>query len=240
MRQLPLSAALLTFLDELEFTEAALSADEETADLAKLFAEQIELWETTFKAERVTRRAVTRAEAVVALRNAKLDAHTTKFGASVLAESGGDRKSPFFRRFFTVAPSAFVRQPLRKQCELTLHVMAAEIGKLDKHHPLKSFASSLTGLATLALTALETRTKAKAERAVASNDVDEWKEGVNTLRLSTYAELLKIAADKAYGKAWVEAFFRVETTGGTGEDAAEPLPAAGNASAGSSSAHADG
>jgi len=172
MRQLPLSAGLLTFLDELEFTEAALSADEETAELAKPLLEQIELWEAIFKAERQSRRAVTRAEAVVALRNVKLDAHTTKFGASVLAEASGDRKSPFFRRFFTVAPSAFVRQPLRKQCEVTLHVMAAEIGKLDKKHPLKGFGASLSNLATEALAALEVRTKAKAERATAGNAVD--------------------------------------------------------------------
>jgi hypothetical protein len=107
---------------------------------------------------------------VVALRNAKLDAHTTKFGANVLAEAGGDRKSPFFRRFFTVAPSTFVRQPLRKQCEATLHVMVAELGKLDKKHALKPFAASLTSLATDAISALEARTKAKAERATVSND----------------------------------------------------------------------
>ncbi len=226
MRQIPLTAGLLTFLDEIEFTEAGLAADEETAELAKPFHEQIEAWEATFKAEHQSRRAVTRAEALVALRNAKLDGHTTKFGASVLAEAGGDRKSPFFRRFFAVAPSTFVRQPLRKQCELTLHVVVAEIGKLDKNHLLKPFAASLEDFAKQALSALDARTKAKADRGIASNDIDEWKEGVNTLRLSTYAELLKIAAEKGYGKSWVEAFFRAESASGATSDA-EAEPAAG-------------
>ena len=51
---------------------------------------------------------------------------------SVLAESGNDRKGPFFRRFFPVAPSELVRRPLRKQAEHTITVMAVELGKLDK------------------------------------------------------------------------------------------------------------
>jgi hypothetical protein len=102
----------------------------------------------------------------------------------------------------------------------------AELGKLDPKHVLKPFAGSLTAFANQALSALETRTKAKAERAIVGNDVDEWKEGVNTLRVSTYAELLKIAAEKGYGKAWVEAFFRSESASDSGGDAGEDAPGA--------------
>ncbi len=226
MRRIPLTASMLIYLDHLEFSEAALSADEETAELAAPFHAEIEAWEAMFKAERQSRRVVTQAEAVVAIKNVKLDTHTNKFGVAVLAEAGGDRKGPFFRRFFTVAPSSFVRQPLRKQCELTLHVVVAELGKLDPKHSLKPFASSLAAFANQALAALETRTKAKAERAVVGNDIDEWKEGVNTLRASTYAELLKIAAEKGYGKAWAEAFFRSESAADSASDAEADAPAA--------------
>jgi hypothetical protein len=49
-----------------------------------------------------------------------------------------------------------------------------------------------------------------------------------------------IAADKAYGKGSVEAFFRADRASGFGEDTSEPSPTPGNASAGSASAHADG
>lgn len=234
MRKIPLSSSLSTFLDVLEYVEAALSADDETAELAKPFHEQIEEWEGVFKKERSGRRAVVRAEAVVAVRNARLDAITTRFGASVLAEAGGDRKSPYFRRFFTVAPSQVVRQPLRKQAEHTLHVFAAELEKLEKKHPLRAHLAPLTSLAKSALAALDERTKAKSERTMSANDVDEWKEGCNALLLSTYAELLKLAAEKGLGRAWPDSFFPSErATAETGEpatpggDAAPATPEAG-------------
>jgi hypothetical protein len=233
MRRLQLSASLLTFLDVLEYVEAGLSADEETKDLAKPFHEELGGWEGVFKKEREGRRGVTRAEAVLAVRNAQLDGHTLKFGASVLAEAGGDRKGAFFRRFFTVAPSSFVRQPLRKQCEHTLHVVLAEIDKLDKKSPLRAFGGSLGDMAKAALKALDARNKAKADRTTGGNDVDEWKEGVNALLLTTYAELLKIAADKGYSRAWADSFFPSDSAGASDAaapgDAGAPGEAAGGA-----------
>jgi hypothetical protein len=221
MRKIPMTASLLTFLDEIEYEHAALSADDETKELAKPFEEELEAWEAVFKKEREGRRSVIRAEALVAVRNAQLDTATIRFGASVLGEAGGDRKGAFFRRFFSVAPSQFVRQPLRKQCEHTLNVMAAELDKLDKKHALRAFAEPLAKLAKGALASLDARAKAKADRSRGANDVEEWKEGVNALRLSTYAELLKIAAEKGYTRAWADSFFPSEATSG-GEEAPAP------------------
>src|SRR5687768_11365536 len=143
MRKIPTSASLLTFLDDLEYTEAALSAEPETSDFALPFREEIEAWEPIFKKEREGRRNVTRAEAVVAVRNTQLDTTTTRFGASALGETGGDRKGSFFRKFFSIAPSQFIRQPLRKQSEHTLNVMVAELEKLDAKHPLRPYAAPL-------------------------------------------------------------------------------------------------
>jgi hypothetical protein len=233
MRKIPLSASLLTFLEQLEYPEAALSADEETADLAKPFREQIEEWDEIFKKERTGRRAIVRAEAIVAVANARLDQKTTRFGVSVLAEVGGDRKSPFFRRFFSKAPSQFVRQALRKQCEQTLTVVVAELEKLDKKHALKVYQAPLTSLAKAALAALDSRAKIKGERTGDTNDIEEWKEGCNALRLSTYAELLKIAAEKGYGRAWADSFFPSESSGVA---ESEELPAPDGAGEAGSSA----
>jgi hypothetical protein len=229
MRQIPLSASLLTFIDEIDYTEAALLANEETAALAKPFTHAIADWESAFKAERQTRREVTRADAVVAVRNAALDSATTKFGVQTLAEAGGDRSHALFRRFFTVAPSVFVRQPLRKQAEHTLNVIVAELGKLEKDSPLKIAGKHLQKLAQAALDALDARSKSKGDRATKSNEVDEWKEGVNTLRTTTYAELLKHSAEKGYGKAWASAFFRddasARASAASGDEPAPPADA---------------
>lgn len=225
MRKIPLSSGLLTFLEDLEFTEAALSADEDAKDLAPAFQAEIDVWEAVFKKERAGRRGVVRAEALVAVRNAQLDDRTTRFGAAVLAEAGGNRKSSFFRRFFSVAPSQLVRRPLRKQCEDTLHLVLAELAKLDPAHPLQGHADPLKTLAETALQALDDRNKAKADRSVRNNDVDEWKEGVNTLRLSTYAELLKITADKGHGRAWADSFFQSDPGEPAAEEPTAPPPA---------------
>jgi hypothetical protein len=221
VRKIPLSASLLTFLDDLEFTEAALSAHPETADFALPFREEIEAWEPIFKKEREGRRNVTRAEALVAVRNTQLDATTTRFGASALGEAGGDRKNASFRKFFPIAPSQFIRKPLRKQCEHTLNAMIPELDKLDKNHPLAAYSAPLAALAKDALKALDARSKAKAQRSLATSDVDEWKEGVNALRLTAHAELLKIAAENGFNRAWADAFFQSDPTA-AGDDADPP------------------
>jgi len=214
MRRLQQSSSTIIFLEEIEYTDAALAADVLTAELGKPFVAAAESWESIFKAERQARRTVGRTEAVVSVRNGQLDVITTRFGAGVLSEAGADRASPFFRRFFPIAPSVLVRQPLRKQCEYTQNVVVEELSKLEgKAQGLKAFARPLETTAKAALAALDARSKAKAERAITHNDVDEWKEGINTLRLSTYAELLKIAIAEGYPRSWADNFFRLGPVG---------------------------
>jgi hypothetical protein len=84
--------------------------------------------------------------------------------------------------------------------------------------PLKPFAASLSKGIKEALSALDERSKAKGARQAASNEIDEWKEGINALRTTTYAELLKVATEKGLGKAWGETFFR-SSSSASGSDA---------------------
>ena len=99
MRKLALAASLLTVLDELEYSEAGLAADPDASELAAAFEEEITAWGEQFSAERASRRAVTRAEAVVAVRDGQIDRLTQRFAAQVLVEATGDRKAAAFRRF---------------------------------------------------------------------------------------------------------------------------------------------
>ncbi|MDC0746149.1 hypothetical protein [Polyangium mundeleinium] len=213
MRQIPLSYGLLYFLDDLEFTEAALAADEDAALLAPPFTEAIGEWEGLFAQERAARRGVTRAEAVVAVRNERLDSLTKRFGAAVRAFA-----PELLGKFFGgAAPGQFVRKGLRAQCEKTRDVLLPEAKKLGPHHELTPFAAPLDPVSNAALAALDVRTKAKGNRQIVSNETDEWKEGINALRTTTYAELLKIATTKKFPKSWVESFFR-KPDGAKGED----------------------
>jgi hypothetical protein len=210
MRKLSPARSLLFYLEELEYTEAALSADPLTTELAAPFHARIEEWNGVFQRERLARRAVVRAEAVVAVRNNLLDTLTKRFAAVVLAEAGGERKSSFFKRFFAEAPSDFIAQPLRAQCERTRDKLIPEVEKQPDDSPLKSFAARLRAHVKDALDALTARSKSRGENASAADDVSDWKEGVQKLRAVTYAELLKVAVEKNLSRDWVETFFRSE------------------------------
>lgn len=229
MRQIPLDSSLLVFLDELEFTEAAISADPLAADLAASFEEEIGAWAEVFQRQRRARRAVVRADALVAVLDGALDRVTTRFGGQALVEAGQDRKGSAFRRFFPTAPSEFIRGALRKQCERTRDVIVPEIGKLPEGSPLRPFAEPLLKGAKDAIAALAARAKAQGEAATVGSDVTEWKEGVNRLRTTAHAELVKIAAAQNLGRTWPEVFFRsAESTRAESDPTpapVEPVPA---------------
>jgi len=221
MRTISKTSSMLTFLEEIEYSEAALAAEPETADLAEPYRQELETWTSRFKADRSARREVVRAEAVVSIRNQQLDELTTRFGGVVLVEAGQDRKSTFFRRFFPVAPSQFIRQGLRTQCERTRDGILAEIGKLEEKSPLKPFEAPMRRAMDRALEALDGRAGVKAARASVALDLDEWKERVNQLRLTTYAELLKLAAEQGHGRGWADSFFRLDARGGAAQEDVE-------------------
>ena len=225
MRLINLNSSLLVYLDELEYTEAALRAEPETAELAEPFHAAIDTWGPTFQRQRDSRRDIVRAEAVVGVRNAQIDRLTQRFGGMLLVESGQDRRSTFFRRFFPVAPSEFIRQSLRTQCERTRDVIVPELEKLDATNTLRAFITPLSDGAKAALAALTARSKAKGEAAMATSDVEEWKEGVNQLRRSTYAELMKIAAEQRYPRDWPEMFFRTAADSSAEDDVVAPVVA---------------
>ncbi len=136
-------------------------------------------------------------------------------------ESGQDRKSTFSRRFFPIPPSVFIRRSLRKQCQTTLNVLVAEADKLPESSLLKPMADVLRTAANSGLEALDARNEGEAQRTLAGNDVTEWKEGINALRLSTYGELFKLASAKGYGRRWADTFFRINRDTG-GEEEPEP------------------
>jgi len=215
MRQLSLSRSLLFFLEELEYSEAALSADPDAASLAVPFRDALEEWNALFNKERLGRRGVIRAEAVVNVRNERIDATTIRFGALARVTA-----PDVLNRCFNLAPGKFVRRNLRQQCEATKNTIVPEIAKLNADNALKPFAPQLDSLAQDALTALDDRARAMANRQSSANDVLEFKEGVNALRTTTYAELLKIAVDHHLPKSWTESFFRKADA----DDAPEPEP----------------
>ena len=184
MKQIALSSSLLVYLDELEFTEAALRADPDAAELAEAFDEEVRAWPEVFQKQRAA-----------------------------------------FRGFFPTAPSEFVRGALRKRSERTRDVIVRELEKLPAGSSLRAFSTPLLTGAKAAIDALVARAKAQGEAATVGSDVTEWKEGVNRLRTTTHAELVKIAVAQNLGRAWPEVFFRTaDTARAEGEGNAPPEP----------------
>lgn len=229
MRQIPGTFSLAYYLDELEFTEAALAADPDAADLAPVFAEEIEGWTEVFQRSRAARREVVRADAVVAVRDRQLDAPTSRFATAALLAANNDRESETFRGFFPMAPSAFVRQSLRKQAERTRDVTVPKLEALAASSPLRAFAPVLAAAARGALAALTARAKVEGAAAVAASEAREWKEGINQLRTSTYGELLKRQAERDLGRGWADTFFRRDAPPDEATDSAPPKPSPGPA-----------
>jgi hypothetical protein len=208
MRQLSKTRSLVFFLDEMDYSEAALLAEPDAAHLAPAFTAGIADWDGVFSSERAGRRQVTRANAVVAVRNQQLDRTTSRFAGALEMEAKG-RATTLYQRFFSGAPGEFVRLALRKQCEQTRDKLLPELAKLSSPM-LRPFVELLDAGFKAALQALDDRGGAAGRRAGTRADVGDWKEGVNRMRTVTYADLLKIAAEKGYKRAWVEAFFRPE------------------------------
>ncbi len=105
-------------------------------------------------------------------------------------------------------------------------MIVKRVGKLAPSNPV-SASGKARGLRAGALDALQARAQAKGAIATAGNDVDEWKEGINSRRLLTWAELLKIADERGYPKTWAEAFYRRSSDDEKkgAEDPATPTPA---------------
>jgi hypothetical protein len=100
--------------------------------------------------------------------------------------------------------------------------MVPELAKADKKSPLKPFGAQLEEQAKLAVEALDDRNKARSSRTTQKTEIDEWKDGVNRLRLATYGALLDIAAQQSLHRKWADDFFR---TGKVAEEDVDVDPA---------------
>ncbi|MCP4601145.1 MAG: hypothetical protein GY847_11575 [Proteobacteria bacterium] len=207
MKQLNTNRSLPVYYDELVYTASALGADPITVSL-KTFCGQMtaEFFEVEM-AERAARLKVTEKTAVVRVRDQTLDRISRKFAGILLAEANHDRDSSLFRHFFSVAPSILRNQSLKKQVDHTQKVLLPELDKLEEGNPLKDYREPLQHAATEAKDALESLNSAKANRKAVSREIEDWKEKVNTFRLATYADLLKIATANNLPRSWADTFF---------------------------------
>ncbi|MCP4605619.1 MAG: hypothetical protein GY847_34715 [Proteobacteria bacterium] len=207
MKTLSTTRSMQHYHNELVYTEAALGASLFTAPLTGSYGELVDEWFDYVKKQRDARQAVTRANAVLHVKDQVLDWTIRKFVGVLLVEVNQNRESTLFRRFFPIQPSKLVRQPLVKQIDYTKSSLVPEIDTLEEGHALKAHKDEILAAALDAEEALKKRARVIAVRKSVSYDMEEWKSKVNTLRMTTLGALMKIAGDNGYPRAWAESFF---------------------------------
>ena len=207
MRTLELDRSIVYFWADLVFLEAALLAREATRHLAAPITAHLATFPQVFQVGLDGERTALQASAVAAVADGELDSLLRLSHSNALDEVTQDRKAPFFVLLFPEHIGHLVRHALEKQ----VAVVEGIVGKLASSLVPETFRTRwkdrLTAAIDVGRAALGKRREAAFTRTEARLTVREWKDEANALRLSVWAELLKIAAAERTGKGWPEQFF---------------------------------
>ncbi|MCP4603798.1 MAG: hypothetical protein GY847_25320 [Proteobacteria bacterium] len=210
MKLLQTRRSMQHFYNELVYTEAALNASPYTAHLAGTCSELIDEWYDFAKKERVANQNVIRATAVLRVKDHVLDLAVREFAGVLLVQVNQNRDSTLYRRFFAIPPSKVIQQSVARQIETVESFFVPAIENLEEGHALKPYKDMMTQAASEADRASAMKVSAKASRKSMSLDMEEWKGKVNTLRMTTLGELLKIAGEQEYPRTWANRFYNTQ------------------------------
>jgi hypothetical protein len=223
IRTLDDTLSLDGFWEELVFTEARLLGDEQAKEFAPTFGQLLSRVEQVRTGQLGTWREEVAAQAAVAAVDDQLDDWVRALDTALLNVVAQDTRSPRYRRYFAVAPSAIIRLGLESE----LARVRAWTSSLtsEPEAVLKDLGSQLGKLVAQGDRALDQRRKATATRSdhrvrVITSLIDD----INGARLSLYGTLTKKAVDLHLPHDWPNRFFR-RATRSPGENASPPKPA---------------
>jgi hypothetical protein len=207
MRIIPLTFGLLTFWEDLVFLEASLLADAETKSLAEPVTALLDEFDGVLKSDMDTRRLVLQAFARNGVADRNLDGGIRELFSGALHLVKQDRKKPEFTTLFKTHIGNVVKYALRKQVDVAQDL----IGKLKASIYSDTFreehTSRLTTLIKAGKAALDGQKQAEIDRVDGRLKTLGFKQDANALRMSVHGQLTTLAAEKGYGKAWVESFY---------------------------------
>lgn len=221
MRVLPTNRSIHYFWEELTFTEAALKADEETAELAAPVTAVLDDFAAISKVDLDTRRGIIQAYARSAVADNKLDDAIRDVHANTLHLVRQDRSRKEYQALFSDTIYDVVRHALAKQ--ITIARKMLDTLKLSLFTPefRDGQHAVLQGRIGKGEAVLDERKQAELTRAEARLTIEGWKDEVNAIRSYVYAELIKIAASNKRKRAWAESFFPRTSSRKTREDEPE-------------------
>lgn len=206
------------FESEVLFTQAALAADPEAAALGEETADWLGWVDAARAADRAFRLHEAKVDARRIVANGRLDAACVAFGRRLLGASNQDRQSPRFKRFFSKAPSVFVRQALDKQIASVFGWLAT-----NDEPTLEEFRGELTTWASSCRDAQDQTAALGPKRGENEARRAKLAEDLTRERDALHRELSELAAERGLARDWADLFFRTaRRPGDGGEDEAEP------------------
>ncbi len=206
MRVIDTKFSLISFWQQLVFTEAALLAHPDTAALAAPFTTLIEAFQAVHGADLKTRRTVLQAQAHAVIADQNLDDGVRKVHSDALSEVVQDRSHAIFKALFKSDIGATVRFALARQIPV-VQQLVTDLALSIIPASLKPHIAKLESLIEAGQQVLTKRKETAFERTEANLNAMTWREDVNAVRLTTYGALLGIAAKTRRPKAWAESFF---------------------------------
>lgn len=207
-------------LDDLLFTEGALEADPDAADLVPVIAGQIEQWESSTRVLRAALRKEIKAEALANVRDASLDDVILRFADNLLHAVGKNADDPRFRRYFKQPPSRFIRNARLEEATTVKSWITSIKGEPESE--VSAYAALLEKAATASIEALDLVATAAGERA--SCRVKEWGgyvRRVDAARDALFADLVKRGQERKKPRDWPSRFFRTRGRARKGGDESE-------------------
>jgi hypothetical protein len=194
------------------FTQAMLAASAEHRALARPLDALLVQWSTLDAAALAADDGMTDANAHVASHNNRLDAVTRRFAARLIADCGGDREHPTYRRFFPVSVSQIIRLALGRQLEPTRQlVMTAEHVTISRG--CRALLDEMVTIEASAHTVLTARETALQEQSRVSQRIATFREEANKARRAIETALDDYANQHHLPRGYAQGFFLLRSAG---------------------------
>lgn len=220
-----------SFEDDVMFTRAALSADENAADLLPLTDDQLPQIDEVRSFDRNARQQIANIDASRTVANTNLDIHCTAFGDSLYLSCNKDRSSTRWTQFFREQVSRFTRQRLTDQVRRVLGWL-----QTSTDETLEAHRTNLTKWAQAADVALNSTEGQSGVRAQVWQRREVLAKSLTDARDNLHATLLQRAQQRKLPRDWADSFFRVVRKGEDSTTSVPPEKAATTAESTSSAA----
>jgi len=215
--------SLDTFWEELIFTEARLSGDEQAKEYSPAFVALLGRLGTVRDGQRAVWHEEVSAEAAVAAADNRLDDFVRALAKTLLRVVDDDVKSPRYLRYFSSTPSSIIRLGLESEVARVRGWVDSLLSEPEKD--LQDSGAKLRTLIEQGDQVVDRRRKAAAARSDHRvRAIMPLIDDINSARLSLYGSLTKKAAELRLPRDWADRFFRHSTS----SPKEEPQPVAPN------------